>query len=470
MYRYSNGSISIAIVLLSFLIITPSYSQTEIDSLKQLEYKKISEQIVSSALKERKGYEALQNLCRIGPRLSGSRNSLIAINWAKNKMIEMGFDSVWLQPVMVPHWERGTIQKAMMMNSKDFNGIELNILTLGGSIGTPPEGIAASVIEVKSFDELEKRKDEAKGKIVFFSRAADQTLLNTFSGYGSAVDQRVYGASEGAKYGAVGIIVRSVTTKFDNVPHTGVMLYVDSLPRIPGVAVGYQDADLLSAALKKDPELKLALQLNCEMLPDAQSYNVIGEIRGTEYSDEIVVVGGHLDSWDVGDGAHDNGAGCMQAIEVVDLFKRLNIKPKRTIRTVLFINEENGSRGAKEYGVYAQSSEQIHLAAIESDRGAFNPVGFNVDTDSTKLIEKIESWLPYFKLAGISWVKKGGSGADISKIENAKLLIGYVPDNQRYFDIHHSPSDVFEEVHPREFELGTAAMAILVYLLSEEGL
>ena len=470
MYKYSNGSISLAIAMLSFLLITTSYSQTEIDSLKQLEYQEISEQIVSSALKERKGYEALKNLCRIGPRLSGSRNSLIAINWSKNKMIEMGFDSVWLQPVMVPHWERGTVQKAMIMNSKNFNGIELNILSLGGSIGTPVEGIAGSVIEVKSFDELEKRKDEVKGKIVFFSRAADQTKLNTFRVYGSAVDQRVYGGIEGAKYGAVGVIVRSVTTKFDNVPHTGVMLYVDSLPRIPGVALGYQDADLLSAALKNDPNLKLALQLNCETLPDAQSYNVIGEIRGSEYPEELIVVGGHLDSWDVGDGAHDDGAGCMQAIEVVELFNRLKIKPKRTVRTVLFINEENGSMGAKEYGDYALSSEQIHVAAIESDRGAYNPVGFNVDTDSTKLIKKIESWLQYLKLAGISWVRKGGSGADISKIENAKLLIGYVPDNQRYFDIHHSPSDVFEEVHPREFELGTAAMAILVYLLSEEGL
>ena len=258
-------------------------------------------------------------------------------------MIKMGFDSVWLQPVMVPHWERGTIQKAMIMNSKNFNGIELNILSLGGSIGTPTEGIAGSVIEVKSFDELEKRKDEVKGKIVFFSRAADQTKLNTFRVYGSAVDQRVYGGIEGAKYGAVGVIVRSVTTKYDNVPHTGVMLYVDSLPKIPGVAVGYEDADLLSAALKLDPDLQLALQLNCETLPDAQSYNVIGEIRGSEYPDEIIVVGGHLDSWDVGDGAHDDGAGCMQAIEVVELFNRLKIKPKRTIRTVLFINEENGS-------------------------------------------------------------------------------------------------------------------------------
>jgi hypothetical protein len=470
LYKYSSRSISKAIVILSFLFITPSYSQIEIDSLKQLEYKEISEQFVSSALKERKGYEALQNLCRIGPRLSGSRNSLIAINWAKNKMIEMEFDSVWLQPVKVPHWERGTIQKAMIMNSKNFNGIELNILSLGGSISTPSEGIAANVIEVKSFDELEKRKDEVNGKIVFFSRVADQTLLNTFRVYGSAVDQRIYGGIEGAKYGAVGVIVRSVTTKFDNVPHTGVMLYVDSLPKIPGVAVGYEDADLLSATLKVEPNLQLALQLNCETFPDAKSYNVIGEIRGSEYPDEIIVVGGHLDSWDVGDGAHDDGAGCMQAIEVVELFNRLNIKPKRTIRTVLFINEENGSMGAKEYGAYAQSSEQIHIAAIESDRGAFSPVGFNVDTDSTRLIEKIESWLPYLKLAGISWVRKGGSSADISKIKNAKLLIGYAPDNQRYFDIHHSPSDVFEEVHPREFELGTAAMAILVYLLSEEGL
>jgi hypothetical protein len=470
LYKYSVKNVLIQIVILSFLFITTSYSQTGIDSLKQLEYKDIAEQFVSSALKERKGYEALKSLCRIGPRLSGSNNSLIAINWAKNKMIEIGFDSVWLQPVMVPHWERGTIQKAMMINSKNFNGIELNILSLGGSIGTPPEGIAGSLIEVKSFEELEKRKDEAKGKIIFFSRAADQTLLNTFRGYGSAVDQRVYGGIEGAKYGAVGVIVRSVTTKFDNVPHTGVMLYVDSLPKIPGVAVGYEDADLLSAALKKDPDMKLALQLNCETLPDAESYNVIGEIRGSEYPDEIIVVSSHLDSWDVGDGAHDNGAGCMQSIEVVDLFKRLHIKPKRTIRVVLFINEENGSRGAKEYGDYAAASEQIHLAAIESDRGAFTPVGFNVDTDSSKLIEKVESWLPYLNLAGISWVRKGGSGADISKIKNAKLLIGYVPDNQRYFDFHHSPSDVFEAVHPREFELGTAAMAILVYLLSEEGL
>ncbi len=450
--------------------VVPAQSLVKEDSVQSNKYRETANQIVTTALKERKGYEALRNFCIIGPRLSGSRNSLIAINWVKNKMIESGLDTVWLQPVKVPHWERGNVEKAMILNSIKFNGRELNILALGGSIGTPTEGISANVIEVRSFEELEKRKDEAKSKIIFFSRPIDQSILNTFEAYSKAADQRVFGAIEGAKYGAVGVIVRSLTTKYDNVPHTGNMHYVDSLPKVPAVAVGYLDADFLSNAIKEDPNLKLKLNLDCQTLPDAQSYNVIGEIRGSEYPDEIIVVSGHLDSRDVGDGAHDDGAGSIQASEVLDIFNRLNIKPKRTIRAVLFINEENGSMGAKEYGVFADTSKQNHIAAIESDRGAFNPLGFNIDTDSIKLIKKIESWLPYLKLAGISWVRKGGSGSDISKIKNAKLQIGYVPVNQRYFDIHHSPSDVFEEVHPREFELGSAAMAILVYLLSEEGL
>ena len=458
------------VLTITILSIVPAKSLVKEDSVQSNKYREVANQIVTSALKERKGYEALRNFCIIGPRLSGSRNSLIAINWAKNKMIESGLDTVWLQPVKVPHWERGNVEKAIIMNSIKFNGKELNILALGGSIGTPTEGIFANVIEVRSFEELEKRKDEAKNKIIFFSRPIDQSNRNTFEAYSNAADQRVFGAIEGAKYGAVGVIVRSLTTKYDNVPHTGVMHYVDSLPKIPAAAVGYLDADFLSNAIKEDTNLKLKLNLDCQTLPDAQSYNVIGEIRGSEYPDEVIVVSGHLDSWDVGDGAHDDGAGCMQAIEVLDLFNRLDIKPKRTIRAVLFINEENGSKGAKEYGVFADTSKQNHIAAIESDRGAYTPVGFYVDTDSLELIQKIESWLPYLKYAGINWIRKGGSGADISKIKNAKLLIGYVPDNQRYFDIHHSPSDVFEEIHPREFELGSAAMAILVYLLSEEGL
>jgi Zn-dependent M28 family amino/carboxypeptidase len=212
------------------------------------------------------------------------------------------------------------------------------------------------------------------------------------------------------------------------------------------------------------------LKLNCTTLPDAQSYNVIGEIIGSEYPDEIVLVGGHYDSWDVGCGAHDNGAGCIQTMEVLDLMKRLNIKTKRTLRCVFFINEENGTRGAIEYAKYADSSKQIHLAVIESDRGAFTPIGFYTETDSSNILKRLQSWLPILEKANIEWVRKGGSGVDVQKIKNAKLHMGYVPDDQRYMDFHHSANDVFEEVNSREFELGTAAIAIMAYLLSEEGL
>ncbi|GBD88686.1 bacterial leucyl aminopeptidase precursor [bacterium BMS3Abin03] len=458
------------ILTLPLLLISTSTAQPLTDSIKIKQYKKVAQQFVSSALKERKGYDALKNLCRIGPRLSGSRNSLIAINWAKNKLIEMGSDSVWLQPVMVTHWERGDIEQAGIINSKKFNGIRLHISALGGSIGTPPEGIAGRIIEVQNFEELKEKKDSVKGKIVFFNRPLDQSLLNTFRGYGEAVDQRVYGAIEAAKYGAIGVIIRSITTKYDTVPHTGVMHYVDSLPKIPSVAAGYLDANFLSRIIKEDPNLKLNMLLNCKTLPDAKSFNVIGEIKGSGHPEEVIVVGGHIDSWDVGQGAHDDGAGCIQSIEVLDLFKRLHIKPKRTIRCVLFINEENGSRGSKEYSNFAENSGEINLAAVESDRGGFTPKGFNIRTDSSRIIEKVKSWLPILEKAGIDWIRKGGSGADVGRIKNARALFSYVPDNQRYFDLHHSANDVFETIHPRELELGSAAIAILVYLLSEEGL
>jgi hypothetical protein len=435
-----------------------------------IKYTNVAEQFVSSALSERKGYEMLRNLCRIGPRLSGSRNSFIAINWAKNKMKELGFDSVWLQPVTVPHWVRGNVEEAILLDSNDKPIRRLNILAMGGSIGTPSNGITANVIEVRSFEELNKRRDEVDGKIVFFSRPIDQSVFYTFTGYSNAADQRVYGAMEAAKYGGVGTIVRSLTTKYDNVPHTGSMSYVDSLPKVPAASIGYLDADFLSEAIKGNPNIKIKLTLDCRTQPNVQSYNVVGEIKGKEYPDEIILVGGHIDSWDVGDGAHDDGAGCVQSIEALDLFKRLNINPKRTLRTVLFINEETGLTGAKVYAAFVDSSKQTHIAAIESDRGAFTPLGFSVDTDSTELIEMLNSWLPILKKAGIGWIRKGGSGADISQIKNIQLPMGYVPDGQRYFDLHHSPNDVFEEVHPREFELGSAAIAIMVYLISEEGL
>ena len=456
----------LSIILFSIILSCKMNEETKLNSIGIEEEIKTAQLIVETALRERKGYEYLRELSEIGPRLSGSENSMKAINWALDKMKSLGFDNVRLQPVMVPHWERGKTESCTIVDLKK----NLSVLALGGSIATPPEGITDEVIEIKNFEELFKRKEEAKGKIVFFSRALDQGQINTMAGYGGAVDQRVDGAAEAAKYGAVGVVIRSITTKYDNIPHTGVMIYNDTIPKIPAAALGYVDSDFLSNELTKNPHLKLNLVLNCKTLPDAQSYNVIGEIRGSEFPDEIILVGGHFDSWDVGQGLHDDGAGCIQSLEVLDLFKRLNIKPKRTIRCVFFINEENGSCGAKEYADYADSSKQKHLAVIESDRGAFTPIGFYAETDSTEILNKLQSWLPMLEKANIEWVRKGGSGVDVGRIKNAVVRIGYVPDDQRYMDYHHSANDVFEAVHPREFELGSAAIAILTYLLSEEGL
>ncbi|GAB4290355.1 MAG: M28 family peptidase [Ignavibacteriaceae bacterium] len=464
--KYVDSSLLYLITI--FLLISKSVFPQTLSEEKVKEYKTISELIVRESLTGQKGYKWLQELCDIGPRLSGSENSLKAIYWAENKMKELGFDSVWLQPVMVPHWVRGEKESATLF-SEMFQMHELNILALGRSIGTPPDGITAEVIEVRNFKELEERKDEVKGKIVFFGREADAGLVNTFAAYGGAVDQRVYGAIEAAKYGAVGVLIRSITTKYDNVPHTGSMIYVDSLPKIPAAAMGYLDADFLHNALLADPELKVNIKMDCKTLPDILSYNVIGEITGSEFPDEVIVVGGHFDSWDTGCGAHDDGAGCIQAMEVADLFSRLKLKPKRTVRCVLFINEENGSRGGKEYGVFADTSGQKHIAAIESDRGAFTPVGFSVDSDSLTLSE-LQGWIDILSVASIEWIKKGGSGVDISYIKNAKCLMAYVPDDQRYFDLHHSANDTFDKVHPRELQLGTAAITIMTWLLSEEGL
>jgi carboxypeptidase Q len=448
------------LVFYIFLTFSSSlFSQSIIDN---------SAKIIRSSLEESKGYEWLRELCEIGPRLSGSEESYKAIEWAVEKMKSIGYDTVWLQPVMVPKWVRGNREECSVAEGAD-KGKTLSINALGGSIGTDDAGITAPVMEVRNFAELENRKEEAKGKIVFFSRPMDKGLVPTFTAYGGAVDQRSRGAIEAARYGAVGMVMRSITTKYDNNPHVGQMRYIDSLPKIPAAALGYLDSDYLSEAIKKDPSLKLNIKLSARSYPDTLSYNVIGDLKGSDFPDEIVIVSGHFDSWDLGCGAHDDGAPCLQAMEVIDLLKRLNISTKRTIRCILYINEENGVMGGREYGRYADTTSEKHVAAIESDRGAFTPLGFTVDADSL-IIKKMQSFLPILESASINWIKKGGSGVDISFIKTAKALIGYYPDPQRYFDFHHSANDTFDAVHPREMQLGTAAIAILAYLLSEEGL
>lgn len=444
-------------------------SSSQSNSLKHVAYMKMANTLVRRALVDTTGYHFLRELTSIGPRLVGSENSMKAIQWAKEKMQSLGFDKVILQPVTVPRWIRGETESAEITFPKSWKGKTLSIASLGGSVGTLPMGIIAEVLEVNNFEELRSSEEKARGKIIFFNRPMDPGSIETFAAYGNAVNQRVSGASEAAKVGGVGAIVRSVTTKHDNVPHVGTLVYLQNIPRVPAVAIGLKDADWLSQALSRDAHIKIRLILSCHILPEVQSFNVIAELTGTEKPEEVIVIGGHIDSWDKGDGSHDDGAGCVQALEVLNLFQRLGIKPKRTIRTVFFINEEYGLSGAKVYGAYSETSNENHIAAIEADRGAFTPRGFYVSSNEDVLL-KIQSWLPFLNMALIDWIRKGGSGADISHIKNADALIGFVPDVQRYFDVHHSDNDVFSEVHPREFELGAAAMAILTYLISEEGL
>jgi carboxypeptidase Q len=453
-------------ILIPFFFISFSFIYGQ-DGSRFIRYNSLAEKIVKTALVEKKGYGYLEELCKIGPRLSGSENSLKAIYWAKEKMEKLGFDSVRLQPVMVPHWVRGDIEKVEIVKSKYYKNRNLNVTALGGSAGTGRKGITAKLIEVSSYKDLQNLGDKVKGKIVFINHHFNEGNLDPFHSYDEAGGERFRGPIECAKYGAVAAIIRSLTADYDNVPHTGVTGRVDSIKQIPLVAVGLRDADFLSEALKKDSQLEINMKLSCDTKKDAQSFNVIGEIKGTEKPDEIIVVGAHIDCWDVSSGAQDDGAGCMQVMETLNILKRLSIKPERTIRCVLFINEENGSRGAKEYEKYAEGSTQKHIAAIESDRGAFTPRGFYVDSDSTTF-EKIKSWLPVLEKSGIDWIKKGGSGTDVAHLKNCLARLGYASDSQRYFNYHHSANDTIEAVNPREMELGSSAIAIMALLLSDE--
>jgi len=428
---------------------------------------KIAETLVRRALRDTLGYHFLRELTELGHRLPGSKNAAKAVRWAQLKMEELDLDSVWLQSCSVPQWERGDIEEALLYNHDGVLLRSLSVASLGTSIGTDREGITAEVLEVKSFEELHQKKERAVGKIIFFNRPLDPGLIETFSAYGRVVNQRTQGAVEAGKAGAVAAIVRSVTTKYDNVPHVGIMHYKEDVQQVPALTIGLKDADFLSSCLEKHKTLKIHLRLDCRNLPETTSYNVIGQLTGKEYPDEVIVIGGHFDCWDKGIGAQDDGGGCIQCLEVLTLFQRLGIQPKRTVRAVFYMNEEMGLSGANVYGEWSAVSGEKHIAGIESDRGVHTPRGFYVNSDPRDL-SIIQSWLPLLQNACIEWIRKGGSGGDVGRIKNARTLIGFVPDIQRYFDFHHSANDVFSAVHPREMELGTAAMAILVYMLSEE--
>jgi carboxypeptidase Q len=424
--------------------------------------------LFNSVLENGKSYEWLRDLTQnVGGRLSGSPAAARAVIWGEDLMNQVGLDSVWLQPVMVPHWIRGEKETARYA----INGTKkkVAICALGFSVATPKTGILAEVIEVKSLKEAKALGAKMKGKIVFFNRPFDNTLINTFSAYGGCVDQRVQGAAICGQFGAKGVIVRSMTNTVDDFPHTGTMTY-NELPQeqhIPAAAISSKAATILSEDLKKNPNLKFYFKQSCETLPDAPSFNVVGEIRGTVTPENIFVVGGHLDSWDLGEGAHDDGAGIVQSLEVAYLFKKNNIKPKNTLRIVFFMNEENGTRGAKRYAELAKFNKENHIGGLESDAGGHTPRGFSIQANASNT-ELLQSWKKLLSPYGLHDLDAGGSGADISPLKGEDVtLVGYRPDSQRYFDYHHTSRDTFDKVNKRELELGSASMASIIYLMDK---
>lgn len=413
-------------------------------------------------------YENLRTLTKqIGARLAGSPQMVLAEQWGMKVLQEAQADSVWTQECMVPHWIRGGRDKVVIANGRHKNK-QLQVLALGNSIGSV-QTIQAPVIEIKDYDDLESKKDSVKGKIVFYNYPFNPLFIRTFQAYADAVTYRTQGPVRAANHGAKAVIVRSMSHSTDNHPHTGSTSYADTVTKIPAVAIGLRDADWLSAQLQLQL-VSVTFLTHGKFLPDTIGHNVIAEIKGTQYPNEYIVVGGHLDSWDVGEGAHDDGAGIVQTIEVLRTLKALNYQPKRTIRFVLFANEENGLRGANRYAEEAKVKGEKHLFALESDNGGFAPRGFAL-TAGPQQKEKIKSWKNLFEPYGMNAFFEGG-GADIAPLNKTQgtALAGLSPDTQRYFDVHHAANDVFENVNKRELELGAIGMTALIYLVDQHGL
>jgi len=434
----------------------------------QQDESKVIKAFFDEALTDQTAYENLHFLCKnFSGRITGSSQAAAAVEFTYQLMNKMSLDAVEKQPVQVPRWVRGEEEVASIHSSK-FGFKKVPVTALGMSIGTGESGLSAKIVEVHDFKQLETLgRKNIEGKLVFFNRPMDPTMINTFGAYGGAANQRTQGAANAGAYGAVGVVVRSLTTSQDDFPHTGVMSYNDTVPKIPAVAISTNGANLLNEWLKDDPDLNFKFRTTSYELPEVTSYNIIGEIRGSEFPDEIITVGGHLDAWEPGEGAHDDGAGCMQSIEVLRLFQKLGIQPKRTIRAVMFMDEEVAQRGGKEYARQAALKKENHYFALEADRGALMPRGFGVSATDERL-EKILALKEYFEPYGITQFKKGGGGVDISPLKQFGIpLSSFVPDMQRYFDFHHSGNDTFEQVNFREFQMGSAAIASFIYLIDK---
>lgn len=413
-------------------------------------------------------YEELERLLAVAPhRLVGSAGAEAAVKYGLQRMAEVGLQQVHLEPTQVPSWTRGEPESLSVTSPETHRDLPLRLAAIGGSIATPKEGVEAPVVRVRAFDDLAARKDELAGKIVFLDPPVPWGSLEAFGIYGALGKSRVRGASEAAKYGAVALLTRAITTRRDDVPHTGMMIYSPDQPKIPAASLAYLSAERLAGLLEAGVPVTVRLRLHCSQGPDVTSHNVIGEVTGSEFPNDVIVLGCHLDSWDLSHGAHDDGAGCAQALEALRLIKESGFKPKRTIRAIWYMNEEFGGTGGEDYARHPQRKTERHLLAVESDRGGFTPRGFSMNAPPEE-VERWNQYQPLFKSVGIDWFQKGGSGVDVHHLEDiGALCMGYVPDSQRYMDLHHSANDVLAEVNPRELELGAIAMATLALVASE---
>ncbi len=455
----------LAILLLSNFIYAQDQADDKGDSL-------VIRSIFDEALMNGESYTHLNYLCKkIGMRITGSQAAEDAVVWSKSVVKEYGVDSVYVQSVEAEHWVRGDKE---LVAISDEGILLLHACALGGSVGT--DGVLeADVVEVSGIEELKAYGvGELEGKIVLLNEPMDKKMINTFNAYGACVSQRYSGASEAAKRGAVAVLVRSLTTLTDVFPHTGSMGYENGVTRIPAAALATQDADVLHRYIDSLGTVKVTMNLNCYTSDRVvNTHNLIAEVKGSEHPDQIIVFGAHIDSWDKGEGAHDDGAGVVQCMEVLRLFNKMGLKPKNTIRMVLYMNEENGNRGGKTYAENAKAIDENHICAIESDRGGFSPRGFSIDgTDSQQIV--LANFHELLEPYGLHYFKKGYGGVDIGPLKREEnrvnenlFLLGLYPDSQRYFDYHHSADDVFENVNQRELELGGASMAAMLYLVDK---
>ncbi len=420
--------------------------------------------LYSYALTKHQGYDWLRDLTNIGGRLAGSPEADSAIAYFKAVADSMGFQTS-LMPVKVPHWVRGKSEEV----SFTARGITypLRGCALGGSVATPEKGLTGEVVELRSFEALDSIEDQLEGKIAFFNIPMDPAYINSFFAYGSAVKQRWIGAVEASKKGASAIVIRSLSNTINPYPHTGSMTYEGADRKIPAMAISTLDAEILSDALSEEPGLELSMKMWCAWKDSVISHNLIADLPGRELPEEIILIGGHIDSWDLGTGAHDDGSGCMHSLDAAWLLQSLNLLPRRTLRVVFFMNEEIGLDGAEEYARVSKEKAWNHVVALESDGGGFAPRGIGMDA-SDSLVERIKEFRDLLEPYGIHRFSKGGSGADISRLKSDRtILLGLHPENHRYFDFHHSSQDNFQAVNQRELEMGSATLASLIYLLDK---